>query len=326
MPRTTSPHDHVYAFADLQVVSAVALPELLAAPAGRSPGADRVLVRWTATAPIRDVTWFHQWDDDNSDVWARFGAMDSRYVVEFPEAGAFVISADADEVEAQLHPDVPMVTARHLLLNQVLPLVLSRRRPLVLHAGAVSIHGGVVAFVGPTGAGKSTLVAACARLGADVVADDSLVVYPETHGWRAVPSYPAVRLWESAMTEVGWAHEQMEVVAHYSEKRRVNPRTGGWRFADGQRPLTQILLLAGEDQPRRPAAVEVFSQVFRLDVRDHDEAVRLFHAVADLAAVIPVVRLETPRADRRALDVAERLMSGAALRTGTDPGIVSKHG
>jgi len=324
VPTTGNSREHAYTFADLHLLSSRPLPELVPARAPAEARADIVRVDWTPRAASVGAEWFHQWGDD--DVWARFGETAEGYVVEFPETGTFVIARDGRRIDAQVRPRAPMVTARHLLLNQVLPLVLSRLRPLVLHAGAVATDGAVVAFVGPTGAGKSTLVAACARLGAEVMADDSLVVYPESGGWRAIPSYPAVRLWESAMDHVGWDPADAAVVAHYSEKRRVVPHTGGWRFADGARPLTRILLLASDTQPRRPAAVELFSQVFRLDVRDRSDAVRLFHLVADLAAGVSVARIDQPCADRRALDVAERVLRGSALRPAAEPGIVSKHG
>lgn len=324
MSATGNGTHHGYTFADLHVLSSRPLPELVPERTPSSSPTDVIHVVWTTSDAPVVAEWYHQWGDE--DVWARFGDCAEGFVVEFPETGAFVIAHDARVVEARLRPNAPMVTARHLLLNQVLPLVLSRLRPLVLHAGAVAVDGAVVAFVGPTGAGKSTLVAACARLGAEVMADDSLVLYPEAGGWRAIPSYPAVRLWESAMDHVGWATADAETVAHYSEKRRVVPQTGGWRFADGPRPLTRILLLASDDQPRRPAAVELFSQVFRLDVRDRADAVRLFHLVADLAAGVSVERVGEPCADRHALDVAQRVLHESALRTAAEPGIVSKHG
>ncbi len=324
MPTTGNTRAHAYTFADLHVLSSLPLPELVPERSPAQSPADIIHVEWTTIASPAVAEWYHQWGDD--EVWARFGESADGFVVEFPETGAFVIARDARVVEVRLQPEAPMVTARHLLLNQVLPLVLSRLRPLVLHAGAVAVDGAVVAFVGPTGAGKSTLVAACARLGAEVMADDSLVLYPEAGGWRAIPSYPAVRLWESAMDHVGWDVADAETVAHYSEKRRVVPQTGGWQFAEGPRPLTRILLLASDDQPRRPAAVELFSQVFRLDVRDRVDAVRLFHQVADLAAGVSVERIAEARADRQALDVADGVLRGSALRTAAEPGIVSKHG
>lgn len=323
MPTIGSTREHAYTFADLHVLSSRPLPELV--PERTPAGSERDVVHVTWTTPAAPIVaeWYHQWGDD---VWARFGETTEGFVVEFPETATFLIAHDAHHIEVQGRPDAPMVTVRHLLLNQVLPLVLSRLRPVVLHAGAVAVDGRVVAFVGPTGAGKSTLVAACARLGADVMADDSLVIYPDAGGWRAIPSYPAVRLWESAMDHVGWASADAEVVAHYSEKRRVVPRTGGWQFAQGPRPLTRILLLAAGDQPRRPAGVELYAQVFRLDVRDRADAVRLFHLVADLAAGVSIERIEEPCADRDALEVAARVLAGSALRSDAEPGIVSRHG
>lgn len=316
--------DYAYRFADLHVLSSRPLPELVRAGTHTPASSNVVRVVWSTLADPLTATWYHQWGDD--DVWARFGEVPDGYVVDFPKTGAFLISRDARVIHARLQPAAPLVTARHLFLNQVLPLVLSRLRPLVLHAGAVVVDGAVVAFVGPTGAGKSTLVAACARLGAEVMADDSLVLYPESGAWRAIPSYPAVRLWASAMDHVGWASDDADTVAHYTEKRRVVPETGGWRFAAGPHPLARIVLLASGEHERRPAAVELFAQVFRLDVRHHGESVRLFHLVADLAADVTIERVDEPCADRRALDVAARVLDGAALRTAAEPGIVSKHG
>lgn len=324
MPTTGNTREHAYTFADLHVLSSLPLPELVPERSPAGSETDIVHVEWTSRAAPIVAEWYHQWGAD--DVWARFGETAEGFVVEFPDTATFLLTHNAHHIDARVRPNAPMVTARHVLLNQVLPLVLSRLRPLVLHAGAVAVDGAVVAFVGPTGAGKSTLVAACARLGAEVMADDSLVVYPEGGGWRAIPSYPAVRLWESAMDHVGWASADAEVVAHYSEKRRVVPQTGGWRFAEGPRPLTRILLLAAADQPQRPAAVELYSQIFRLDVRDRADAVRLFHLVADLAESVSVERIEEPCAERDALEVAARVLGGSALRTAAEPGIVSRHG
>lgn len=324
MQRPADAAGHEYTLADLRVTSTVPLPELSPAGAPGTPPVDAVRVVWTTTAAPFAADWYHQWGDD--DIWARFGTTAGGYVIDFPETCVFAVSSDARLIDVQVRPDVPMGTVRHLLLNQVLPLVLSRLRPLVLHAGAVAADGAVTAFVGPTGSGKSTLVAACARLGAEVMADDSLVVYPEPGAWRAIPSYPSVRLWESSMDHLGWAPGNADAVAHYTDKRRVIPETGGWRFAGGPRPLAHIVVLASEQFPRRPVAVELFSQVFRLDIRDNSDAVRLFHLVADLARGVRVSRVDEPCADRQALDVAERLMRDAALQRTPDPGIVSKHG
>lgn len=301
-----------YRFADAVISSSDPLPELLPAESEDHPDAPEITIAWTPQHEPSTVDWYHQWDDGRAGaIWARFGVVNGGYLVEFPDVARFHISGDAAHVGVTPVPDTPAVSVRHLLLNQVLPLVLSRRRPMVLHAGAVSINEEVVAFVGPTGAGKSTLVAACAALGAAVVADDSVVLHRAGQVWSAVPSYPALRLWAPSFGEVGWEDTWAEPAAHYTDKRKVLPQTAGWRFASAPVPLRRMVLLGGDRRPSRPAAVALFAQVFRLDVRDREDAVRLFHAVADLASAVSIERVEAPRAERRALDVAQRLLAGA---------------
>jgi hypothetical protein len=58
------------------------------------------------------------------------------------------------------------------LLRQMAPIVSSVSQRLVIHASAVSLGGGIVAFVGESGAGKSTLAKAFLR----PVADDLVPV------------------------------------------------------------------------------------------------------------------------------------------------------
>ncbi len=212
-------------------------------------------------------------------------------------------------MRATLRPGIPEFTGRHLLLNQVLPLVLSRLGRLVLHAGAVAIGGEVFAFIGPTGSGKSTLVAACADAGADVVADDSVVISRDGDRWMAWPSYPAIRLWASAADLIGWESGAGSAAAHYTDKVSFGPASGHWRFARGPLPFSTILRL-GDDAAETALAVDLYSQVFRLDVRDRRETVHLFHLVADLAAGVQVRTLKPPLEDRVATSVAAALCGG----------------
>jgi energy-coupling factor transporter ATP-binding protein EcfA2 len=301
----------VYRFADLPVHSPRALPELLEGDAGTADAPVRLTWGTARVEPVAE--WFHQWGDDP--VWARFGATGSGYVVEFPGLAVFTLNGAATALEIAVAPGVPDFTARHLLLNQVLPLVLSHRGRMVLHAGAVVIDGRVTAFVGTTGSGKSTLVAACAAAGADVMTDDSLVVQPDSStptGWRAVPAYPSVRLWPDALPHLGLTAGP-GAAAHYTEKHRFGPDTSPWTFATTPHPLARILLLDTPDEARRPAALDVFAQVFRLDIRDSSDAVRLFHAVADLARDVPVVRVDDAVGVRDPRALAQQLVAGGPV-------------
>ena len=63
-----------------------------------------------------------------------------------------------------------------LVLQAVAPKLLSLRGHFVLHASAVAIGQGLVAFSGKSGSGKTTTARALARAGATLVCEDKLVV------------------------------------------------------------------------------------------------------------------------------------------------------
>ncbi|MDA1305768.1 MAG: hypothetical protein O2917_00725 [Acidobacteria bacterium] len=304
-----------YRFGDMWIVSARELPELAVAVATPAVTDECVHIEW-GQAPIPStVDWYHSWGE--SPVSARFGAAGDGFVVELPDLAVFLLDAAATTVRVMPAPNVPDVTARHLLLNQVLPLMLSHRGRLVLHAGAVATEDGVVGFVGATGAGKSTLVAACAALGAAVVADDSLVLERRSQGWVAIPAYPSIRLWPDAFA-------QLEIPdgvpsAHYTEKLRVDPATLGWRSATEPLPLARLVLLddPAREAGRHPVAHDLLSQVFRLDTRDMDASVRLFHRAADLARDVAVTRLSGSVDNRDLFEVAARLLRHPSDVAGT---------
>ena len=62
--------------------------------------------------------------------------------------------------------------------RSVVPLLLSHRGALYLHASGVVTDAGVVAICGRSGSGKSTLAAALAARGHGVWADDAVVIDP----------------------------------------------------------------------------------------------------------------------------------------------------
>ncbi|MDT0630169.1 hypothetical protein [Rubrivirga litoralis] len=63
-----------------------------------------------------------------------------------------------------------------LVLGQGLATILHQRGVLTLHASAVAVEGGAVAFLGDQGAGKSTTAAALVERGGRLITDDVLPV------------------------------------------------------------------------------------------------------------------------------------------------------
>jgi hypothetical protein len=88
----------------------------------------------------------------------------------------------------------------HYFFSYALPLWLESRRVPVLHASAVSFENRVVAFVGQSGIGKSTLCAELVRSGCYFVTDDGLPLREDERGnWHCAPGPPLIRLWPSAL-------------------------------------------------------------------------------------------------------------------------------
>lgn len=65
---------------------------------------------------------------------------------------------------------------QRFLIAQVLPFAAVLRGLEVFHAGAVTVDGEAIAFLGPSGAGKTSIALALCRLGAAFLADDVLAL------------------------------------------------------------------------------------------------------------------------------------------------------
>jgi hypothetical protein len=308
---------HAYRICDLALASNIPLPELTPAETLRAECKFELLPPGPP-AP-GDFAWFHQWLSDDSDgetadgthdeskrVWAYFARTNDGYLLRFPSCGDFLLSADAAEIRFCPLPGTPDVTIRHLLLDQVIPLVLSRRGRVVLHASAVQTAHGVIAFAGKSGQGKSTLAASFAQNGCALLSDDCLVLRREKGRWIALPSYPGVRLWPSAANELLQDRLSQKdtltvEVAHYTSKRRVS-ESEVLPFAKSPGPVRRLFVLA-DDTPtsalqRLPAArafMALIESAYNLDITDTAFLRRQFEALGQLTEDVPAYAIHYPR-------------------------------
>lgn len=276
------------------------LPELAEQP---GDGPVDVVVHWRE-APLSGAAQPHfEWRTPSGGHWLTF-ARDAGgdHVLTFTTFASFRVAHDAGRVDVHPGQGTPAATVRHLLLNQVLPLVLSHRGRFVLHASSVSVNGRVCAFVGRSGAGKSTLATAVAvRAGGVVVSDDCLVLDARDGAWWAVPSGAGLRLWPAALDLLGWPRESGAALAHFSEKRRVDASHPGVAFAGAAAPVAAVMALRPPDDAPlaggadrlsgRDAVLAVASEVFRLDPADAAASRAHFEAVAALVQAVPVFAL-----------------------------------
>ena len=111
-------------------------------------------------------------------------------LLQLDDGGRSVALADA---EAGVPDDLRMA------LHTVAPKILALRGQFVLHASAVLLDGGLLAFCGKSGAGKTTTARALARAGATLISEDKLVVRPTDAGLDGlVEGEPVIVEWVTA--------------------------------------------------------------------------------------------------------------------------------
>lgn len=113
----------------------------------------------------------------------------------YTEGVTFYLDAEARHLWCAWEAPMTEADAMTFLLGPVLGYVLRHRGVLALHASAVVMGGVAVAFVGPGGAGKSTLAAALGRAGLPVLTDDVLAIRRQEERWTGWPAYDHLRLW-----------------------------------------------------------------------------------------------------------------------------------
>ncbi|MGD1855043.1 MAG: hypothetical protein ACFB2W_12420 [Leptolyngbyaceae cyanobacterium] len=131
------------------------------------------------------------------------------------------------------------------ILGGCMSVILRQRGFLVLHASSVAIQGKVVAFLGHSGWGKSTLAAALHAHGHSVITDDVLAIRLEdAERPKVVPSFPQCKLTSQAAEALGKDPASLESLYAHSAKRAYHFQTG---FQKEQLPLQSIYLLSKGD-------------------------------------------------------------------------------
>ena len=289
-----------YKLSDLVLSSAINLPEL-------TP----VLAEWDWTFTLsaarlstRAPEWFQRWRLPAGRRTLSIARQSGGYLLRFHGFADFALDITRRSIVCWRRNNAPMTTVRHLLLDQVMPLVLSREDRLVLHAAGVATPRGAVALLGQAGAGKSTLAAALAASGFPLLTDDCLSLEPSRRGFLARPFYPGARLWPDSAHAVGAKAARSSRVAHYTRKRRVAET--GLPFLDESVPLASVLVLdrrRGRPAPDavtltrlrgREAWLAVLGCTFQLDTGDPAAIGRGFDLQSRLVTTTPIYRVSYP--------------------------------
>jgi hypothetical protein len=293
---------HFYTAYGLGISSVLPLPELMP---GASP-ADVAIRRGTVDRSPAEAAsprpCFRATAEEAGLHWAQVGTL---------------LIRRGEEIVVEPIPDVDKHLFRLYILGPALALLLHQRGFLVLHASAVAVEGGAVAFLGGSGWGKSTMAAALHKRGHAIVTDDVLAVDAGSGGSPIVlPGFPRLKLWPDAAASLGDVPEMLPRLHPSWEKRSRRDSRG---FPQKPLPLERVYVLAEGTHPEIEAIQpqEAFVELVR-----HSFVARLlqatgaatthFYQCAELVRAVPIRRLRAPRALSALPDLARLIEEDVA--------------
>lgn len=287
-----------YRFADLILESDVPLLALPTVESG--PGHCQVRIGPPDGPGSAEARWDHHWRSPDGGVVLSCARDGDAYRLGFPGLATFLVD-DAGAISCRPDRALPSATLEHLLIDQVLPRVLTHRGCLVLHAGCVASEHGAIGFLGDSGSGKSTLCAEFARAGHPLLGDDGIVVTRTTSGFKAIATYPGLRLFPDPLARLFDAGAGSAPVAHYTAKRRLDSHDAAITDAAGALPLRALYVLdtaaavAIEPLRERDAFMLLLRASFQLHLDDKERSRGLFERIGGVQDVVPLRRLAYPR-------------------------------
>lgn len=250
--------------------------------------------------------WYLQSRHPRGKTWLRYGKIHDGYVLSFPNLADFVVDRVGSRIVCcNASGDATIRTIRHLLIDQVLPLIVNLRGREALHATAIATRKGICAFTGSAGSGKSTLAASFVLSGYPLVCDDCLAV-TERKKIVGLPGYPGLRLWDDSIRGVGATSRNLKPVAHYTGKSRWSTYSRPTEFYSKARRLARVYLLKRTSSSRPSTCVAIrelspaealiglVKAAYRFDITDTAMLKRQFHFLARVAEQVPIKQLVMP--------------------------------
>ncbi len=277
----------------LGIESELPLPELVAAEKAPDITIRSGIINWSPPAGNGNVT-VHITPEEMYFFWQ--------------DVGTFLVRGGR-EIVVQSEPKAEGHVVRLFLLGAVLAGLLHQRGLLLLHASAVTVGGGAIAFIGEKGQGKSTMAASMQARRHGLIADDIVAVeINERQAIRILPGFPQFKLWPDAIASLGVDPEKLPRVHPQIEKRAYRIHAD---FSVTPLPLKSIYVL---DEGEKLKIEKIASQEAFVELVRHSYLARHldstgassshFRQCSAVVSAVPLFRLIRPRSLNLLSDVA----------------------
>lgn len=191
----------------------------------------------------------------------------------------------------------------------------------MLHASAVLVSGGAIAFLGETGQGKSTLASSFSKRGFPFLTDDCLLLEEKGGQLVGIPSYPGLRLWPKTVAALFAEKPPVSRVAHYTTKKRL----GRLPFCSTPVSLRRIYFLAHPEAGQgtttirirplspRDAFVQLVKYAYLIDIGDRAVIQREFEHLSQVVRFPLYYRLAFKRDFTLLPKVQDAILENAKL-------------
>lgn len=247
----------------------------------------------TITAvPNVTINWRHHWRLRDGQISISVGKENDLYWLRFPQLVDFALHPQSNQITAYRQKNIPDNTVCHLLLDQVIPRLLSHQGQLIIHASCIQVEDSLIAFCGESGWGKSTLAACLYKQGNTLITDDCLLLETKNSSITGIPNYQGLRLLEDSLSLLPDLQKETTVVSHYASKKRIPVSRKKQIRAI---PVSNIFILNDPNQlcdnhsisteviSRAPALIELIKHCFPLDITDSNRTAK---QLANLATLI----------------------------------------
>lgn len=159
-----------------------------------------------------------------------------------PRVGRFLITG-GDRIRIDPEPGADAQSLRLFVLGSCIGAILHQRGRLVLHGSALRFGEGCAAFLGDSGAGKSTTAAALRLRGHGILADDIAAI---DDGNRVQAGFPQLKLWADTARRMGLDIGALARIRPQADKYAFPVESG---FCEVPLPLTTVFVLRTHEKP-----------------------------------------------------------------------------